>query len=85
MAELTEPTDLSGLTCLVAEVLQIPADEVTEETGPATTAAWTSLRHVQIVSRVEHTYGIRLTAREVRRCRSVGALRAALTAKRGTP
>ncbi|WP_411152853.1 acyl carrier protein [Streptomyces sp. A30] len=82
MAELT---DLSGLTCLVAEVLQIPADEVTEETGTATTAAWTSLRHVQIVSRVEHTYGIRLTAREVRRCRSVGALRAALTAKRGTP
>ncbi|MFE7755033.1 acyl carrier protein [Streptomyces sp. NPDC057418] len=85
MAELTEPTDLSGLTDLVADVLRTPAAEVTEETGPATTAAWTSLRHVQIVSRVERTYGIRLTAREVRGCRSVGALRAVLTAKRGTP
>ncbi|WP_069170062.1 acyl carrier protein [Streptomyces griseus] len=85
MAELTEPTDLSGLTDLVADVLRTPAAEVTEETGPATTAAWTSLRHVQIVSRVEQTYGIRLTAREVRACRSVGALRAVLTAKRGTP
>ncbi|MGA5442874.1 phosphopantetheine-binding protein [Streptomyces griseoincarnatus] len=83
MAELTEPADLSGLAGLVAEVLEIPASEVTEETGTATTAAWTSLRHVQIVSCVERAYGIRLTAREARRCRSVGALRAALAAKRG--
>ncbi|MFF7990874.1 acyl carrier protein [Kitasatospora xanthocidica] len=69
MAELTELTDL------VADVLQVPAAEVTEETGAATTEAWTSLRQVQIVARAEQEYGVRLTAREARACRSVRALR----------
>ncbi|QHY94283.1 hypothetical protein SSPS47_03970 [Streptomyces sp. S4.7] len=87
MAELTEPTEsteATELTGLVADVLQMAPAEVTEDTGPATTAAWTSLRHVQIVARVEQTYGVRLTAREVRGCRSVGALRGVLAEKRET-
>ncbi|TXL84357.1 acyl carrier protein [Streptomyces sp. NBC_01725] len=87
MAELTEPTESTEsteLTGLVADVLQMAPAEVTEDTGPATTAAWTSLRHVQIVARVEQTYGVRLTAREVRGCRSVGALRGVLAEKRET-
>ncbi|WP_327726207.1 acyl carrier protein [Streptomyces sp. NBC_00487] len=72
---------MSELTLLVADVLQVPAEEVTEDTGPATTAAWSSLRHVQIVAHVEKRYGIRLTAREARACRSVGRLRAILAEK----
>lgn len=88
MAELTEPTESSEsteLTGLVADVLQVTAAEVTDDTGPATSAAWTSLRHVQIVARVEQTYGVKLTSREVRGCRSVGALRGVLARKRETP
>ncbi|MFD9869351.1 acyl carrier protein [Streptomyces niveus] len=91
MAELTEPTestesaDSTELTGLVADVLQVPAAEVTDDTGPATTAAWTSLRHVQIVARVEQTFGVKLTAREVRGCRSVAALRGVLAQKREAP
>lgn len=81
MAELTAP---AGLTGLVAEVLQMPVAEVSEDTGPATTAAWTSLRHVQIVARVEQAYGVRLTAREARGCRTVGALRGVLARRRRT-
>lgn len=72
---------MTELTELVADVLQVPADEVTEDTGPATTAAWSSLRHVQIIARVEKEYGVRLTAREARACRSVGKLRAVLAEK----
>lgn len=76
---------MTELTELVAEVLQIPAAEVTGETGAATTAAWSSLRHVQIIARVEKAYGVRLSAREARTCRSVGALRAVLTEKGKLP
>ncbi|EGX58210.1 hypothetical protein SZN_19036 [Streptomyces zinciresistens K42] len=79
------PGDPGALTGLVADVLRTPVEEVTEETGPATTSAWTSLRHVQIVSRVEQVYGIRFTGREARGCRTVGALRAALAGKLGAP
>ncbi|GAA2658119.1 acyl carrier protein [Streptomyces lunalinharesii] len=76
---------MNTLTDLVAAVLQVPADEVTDDTGAATTAAWTSLRHVQIVARVEQTYGLRLTAREARACRSVRTLRDVLAGKDVTP
>ncbi|MET4923861.1 acyl carrier protein [Streptomyces sp. PSRA5] len=88
MAEPTEPTEpgeSTELTGLVADVLQLAPAEVTDDTGPATSAAWTSLRHVQIVARVEQTYGVKLTSREVRGCRTVGALRGVLAQKREAP
>jgi acyl carrier protein len=62
--------DLPGI---VAEVLQVPAAEVTEKTG-----SWTSLRHVQLVSAVEDAYELRFTPRQARKMRSVGAIAAAL-------
>jgi acyl carrier protein len=72
---------MSDLVELVAEVLQVPASDVDDDTGTATTGAWTSLRHVQIVAGVEKAYGVRLTAREARTGRSVRALREVLAGK----
>ncbi|WP_323379698.1 acyl carrier protein [Streptomyces alkaliphilus] len=72
---------MTELTELVAGILLIPVAEVNEETGTATTAAWSSLQHVRIIARIEETYGVRLTAREARTCRSVGALRVMLDEK----
>ncbi|MEU2613140.1 acyl carrier protein [Micromonospora sp. NPDC007271] len=72
----------SRLVRLVADVLALPVDQVDEQTGPATTAAWVSLRHLQIVAAVEDTYGIAVTPREIRAVRSVADLRA-LLARRG--
>ncbi|MFG3604266.1 acyl carrier protein [Micromonospora chersina] len=72
----------SRLVRLVADVLALPVDEVNAQTGPATTAAWVSLRHLQIVAAVEDTYGIAITPREIRAVRSVADLRE-LLARRG--
>jgi acyl carrier protein len=72
---------VSELVELVAAVLRVPTAEVDDDTGTSTTAEWTSLRHVQIVSGVEKAYGVRLTAREARTCRSVRALREVLAGK----
>lgn len=72
---------MSELVELVASVLQVPTADVDDDTGMSTTAKWTSLRHVQIVSGVEKAYGIRLTAREARTCRSVRTLREVLAGK----
>ncbi|MEU9464810.1 acyl carrier protein [Streptomyces sp. NPDC048312] len=66
---------------LVADVLGLAPEDIDDDTGPATRGEWTSLRHVQIVVAIEATYGIRLTAREVRSCRSVRGLKQALSAK----
>jgi acyl carrier protein len=78
---VSEPLPQGELVELVAAVLQVPASDVDDDTGTATAAEWTSLRHLQIVAGVEQTYGIRLTAREARTCRSVRALREMLAGK----
>ncbi|MFE9204245.1 acyl carrier protein [Micromonospora sp. NPDC007230] len=72
----------SRLVRLVADVLELPVDQIDAHTGPATTAAWVSLRHLQIVAAVEDSYGIAITPREIRSVRSVADLRE-LLAQRG--
>ncbi|ATE55010.1 MULTISPECIES: acyl carrier protein [Actinosynnema] len=72
---------MTALVPLVAGILGVAESDVDDTTGAATTAHWTSLRHVQIVVAVQDAYGVRIAAREARRCRSVGALRAVLAEK----
>nr|UDM84226.1 acyl carrier protein [Streptomyces sp.] len=75
---------MSTLEKLVAEVLGVPEEEIDDETGTATTGNWTSLRHVQIIAAVGRAYGLRITPRQARSCRSVGDLRK-LLAEEGRP
>jgi acyl carrier protein len=72
----------SRLVRLVADVLELPVDQVDARTGPATAAAWVSLRHLQILAAVEDAYGIAVTPREIRAVKSVADLRE-LLARRG--
>lgn len=65
----------SRLVRLVADVLEVPVDHIDSQTGPATTAAWVSLRHIRIVAAVEDAYGITVTPREIRGIKSVADLR----------
>jgi acyl carrier protein len=65
----------SQLLHLVAEVLQMPVTEIGPDTGPATTGQWVSLRHLQIIAKVEQTYDVSFTPREIRGIRSVSDLR----------
>ncbi|MEU5647279.1 acyl carrier protein [Streptomyces milbemycinicus] len=66
---------MSTLEKLVADVLGVAEEEIDDETGTATTGSWTSLRHVQIIAAVGREYGLRITPRQARSCRSVGDLR----------
>jgi acyl carrier protein len=47
-------------------VLEIEADEVTDDLGPATSGQWSSLRHIQLVAAIEQAYNICLSPREIR-------------------
>jgi acyl carrier protein len=49
-----------SLRAIVAQVLEIDVDEVTDDLGPATTGQWNSLRHIQLAAAVERAYAIRL-------------------------
>jgi acyl carrier protein len=66
---------------IVAHALGVRPDELPDDAGPATVAAWTSLRHVQIIAAVQRRYGVRFAPREARSIRTVGDLRRSLRDK----
>ncbi|MEU1126568.1 acyl carrier protein [Streptomyces sp. NPDC005899] len=72
---------MSALDRIVAEVLGVEETRIDDSTGAATTADWSSLRHVQIIAAVGREFGVRLTPRQARSCRSVGDLRTLLVEK----
>jgi len=60
---------------VVSEVLKLPIEQLSDDTGPATFGEWTSLRHIQLVAALEDSYGVHFSPREVRSIRTVGGLR----------
>lgn len=66
---------------VVAEVMGLPVERVSDDVGPATFGQWTSLRHIQLVAAIEDTYGVHFSPREVRSVRTVGGLRDILGSK----
>ncbi|MFJ4797986.1 acyl carrier protein [Kitasatospora purpeofusca] len=66
---------------LVAEVLGVPETELSEDSGPGAHAAWTSLKHIEVVVVLEEHFGVAFSSREIKGHTSVGALRGLLAAK----
>jgi acyl carrier protein len=63
---------------LVADILDVPPADVTEQTGARAVAPWSSLQHLRIVAAIEHVHGIRLSPAEIRTARTVADFRTLL-------
>ncbi len=50
---------------LFARVLSIPLSFITDDLSPKSQKNWNSLRHLQLVTTIENTYGIRFKASEI--------------------
>jgi len=66
---------------VVAGVLGLPAETVTEDVSPATEGVWTSLKHLELAVAIEEHYHVSLSAKEIRRLTSVGRIREVLREK----
>lgn len=66
---------------LFAGMLNLPIEEITENTGPATTMNWTSLVHLQLVTSMEDLYGVKFTNNEIRDMKSFGICQKTLESK----
>jgi MbtH protein len=78
----SEPaSDATPLVRLIAEVLQTDPANIDDDTGPGTSDVWTSLKHVHLVTTLEHTFGISLSQADIRGLTSVAAIRETLRAK----
>ncbi|GLZ31994.1 hypothetical protein Lesp02_41820 [Lentzea sp. NBRC 105346] len=74
-------SDATPLVRLIAEVLQTDPALIDDDSGPGRSGMWTSLKHVQLVTTLEHTFGISLSQAEIRGMNSVAAIRDTLRAK----
>jgi len=66
---------------LVAAMLELPPDAVTDETAPHNTGQWTSRAHIQLMVAMEEIYGVSLSAAEINAVTSVAAARRLLMDK----
>ena len=67
-----------ALEKLIAEVLNIPEQRVTDDMEMQTTNEWDSLKHMELIVAIEQTYGIELTGDEIADMISVRAIRTAV-------
>lgn len=69
---------MSDVLTLLASVLQVPADQLSEDDGAETLPQWDSLKTLLIASMAEVTYGITLSSGEIDSLTSVRAVRKVL-------
>lgn len=63
---------------LLAKLLRISADRITEDASMKTIAEWDSLKHIELIVGIEQHYGIELTGDEIAEMTSVKAIKTIL-------
>jgi acyl carrier protein len=63
---------------LVASVLNVSADELTDESSPETVTSWDSLNHLNLILAVEGEFGIGLSPEDAMDMSNVALIRAVL-------
>ena len=56
---------MNELTKLMADILRMREDEITEHLSVVDCDMWDSLKHMELIVTIEQTYGIALTADEI--------------------
>lgn len=60
---------------IVADVLDVPVEEITDDTSPDTTARWDSLQHLNIIMALEEAFQVSFTTDEITQMLSVGIIK----------
>jgi acyl carrier protein len=68
---------------IVAGVLGVSADQISETSGPRTIPEWNSLAHVTMVAAVEQEFSVQFEMQEILGIKTVADLSRLLTAKGG--
>jgi len=71
----------SKLNQLLAELLRLSANEITDTLSMKDTDAWDSLKHMELIVSIEETFDIQLTADEIVTMLDVKEIKNILTKK----
>lgn len=66
---------------LFCETLELPLDELSDDTSPENTSKWDSRRSMELVALIEETFDVELTTKEIMKMRSIGIVREVLRSK----
>lgn len=66
---------------VIAEVLQVPAAEITDGLAMKDVEAWDSLKHMELVVALETAFGVQLTFDEIVAMQSVGEIKRVLAGR----
>lgn len=66
---------------LFCDTLEMPIQELSDDTSPENTSKWDSRRSMELVALVEETFDVELTTKEIMKMRSIGIVRDVLRAK----
>ena len=72
--------DTDALIALFAEVLQVPAAELHEESSPETVKRWDSLAAMALVTAIEERFDVQLSTKQIMKMNTIGRARKALQA-----
>jgi acyl carrier protein len=67
---------------ILAAVLRMPLDDITEEASPSTIPTWDSLRHIELIFALEEEFSVEFESEELHRLVGVESIREMLEAKR---
>jgi acyl carrier protein len=70
-----------NLAQLLAEVLEIPVTEVTDELAMTDLETWDSLKHMELIASLEEQLGIQFSFDDIVIMRSVGEIKRVLNGK----
>ena len=71
----------SRLISLLAEVLNVRPETVTDQLAMKNVDGWDSLRHMEVVAAIEHAFMVELSFDEIVQMREIGAIKHILRAK----
>ena len=66
---------------LLADVLQIPATEVTDQLAMTDLDVWDSLKHIELIASLEEQLNVQLSFDDIVAMRSVGDIKRVLSSK----
>jgi acyl carrier protein len=70
-----------ALIDVFAQGLALEPDTLNDDTSPDNTPAWDSLAAIELVTLIEHTFAVRLSAREIMKMQTIGLARSVLRSK----
>jgi acyl carrier protein len=66
---------------IAADLLGVPAEQITPASSPETLESWDSIQHLNLVLALEETFGVQLSPEEIEQMKNVGEIAKLLEAK----